>query len=212
MKCSFSGCERKHFAKGLCKQHDKQRRRGFVLKPLGVPRPRRPLIENSDRPGTMLVPLTRGYAAIVDAADAAFVGLHNWSARVRRGGRSVYATRTQRDGKRSRPISLHQELWRSWGNAPCDEIDHKNGNSLDNTRLNLRAATTAQNQHNVGLRRDNKTGYPGVNWNRHTSKWVARITTHGRSRHIGSFDSLAAAGAARAQAERSDRGEFARPR
>ncbi len=67
------------------------------------------------------------------------------------------------------------------------EIDHINHNTLDNTRINLRAVTTQENARNQVLRVTNKSGYKGVQQNKGNSKWIATIRDEGR-KYLGSFD------------------------
>jgi hypothetical protein len=70
---------------------------------------------------------------------------------------------------------------------PRIEIDHKNCNTLDNRRKNLRRATDSQNKGNMNLRRDNKSGFKGVFFLQKPKKWLASIRFHGRSIYLGRF-------------------------
>jgi hypothetical protein len=64
--------------------------------------------------------------------------------------------------------------------------DHWNGDRLDNTRENLRKATTAQNNANVAPR--GKSGYKGVSRDKTTnSSWKASISVDGKMVHLGNF-------------------------
>ena len=60
---------------------------------------------------------------------------------------------------------------------PKIQVDHRNGSKLDNTRDNLRVCTGTQNQGNIGLRSDNKSGYRGVSWKKSNNKWTAQFNT-----------------------------------
>lgn len=73
------------------------------------------------------------------------------------------------------------------GKMDGKEIDHKNGNKLDNRRENLHFVTHQQNIWNMGLSKRNKSGIKGVSFDRRISKWVARISLNGKSIHLGSF-------------------------
>jgi HNH endonuclease len=72
------------------------------------------------------------------------------------------------------------------GRWPKKEIDHINGNPLDDAWGNLRLATSSQNKVNQKLRRDNKTGFKGVH--KHGQRWYARAHIRGVYRHLGMFD------------------------
>ena len=54
------------------------------------------------------------------------------------------------------------------------QVDHINGDPLDNRRENLRLVTDKENKWNKGLRKNNTSGYVGVNWHKQTQKWNAR--------------------------------------
>lgn len=71
---------------------------------------------------------------------------------------------------------------------PADlEVDHINGNGLDNRRENLRIVSHAENSRNLRLRKGSSSGYRGVVWDRNA--WVARATVDGRGRSLGRFSS-----------------------
>lgn len=88
-------------------------------------------------------------------------------------------------------------------------IDHEDGDGLNNRRRNLRPATR---QQNVWNRKDTvgREGMKGIHWVSTAQKWQARIARDGKHKHLGLFESIDDAKAARAEAERRLFGEFAR--
>lgn len=57
----------------------------------------------------------------------------------------------------------HRIIWSLvTGAQPPEHIDHINGNATDNRLCNLRGCTPAENVTNTTLRKDNTTGYKGV--------------------------------------------------
>jgi hypothetical protein len=157
----------------------------------------------------MLVPLTKGYFAIIDEADADAVGRRRWSALIAH--RNVYAHRKESVGNGEEVHqSLHRFLWGLWGMPPTPEIDHENGNGLDCRRLNLRAATHADNMCNTRKPVNNTSGHKGVSWDRHREKWTAEIRGYGERRRLGRFDRIDDAIAARELAEEELHGRFRR--
>ena len=71
---------------------------------------------------------------------------------------------------------------------PSGEIDHVNGNKLDNSISNLRIASREQNNRNVGLRSDNTSGFKGVRWSNPNKKWHANISVAKKRIHLGFFE------------------------
>jgi hypothetical protein len=89
------------------------------------------------------------------------------------------------------------------GEWPAAEIDHINGNRLDNRICNLRAATRHENGSNLRKPKStNTSGYLGVTWSKQRRKWAAQITVNRKGRVIGFFEDPAEAGAAYLQAKR----------
>lgn len=138
------------------------------------------------------VPLTRGYEAIIDAADVHLVEGFNWTSVVpsRRDGTvyTVYAARrTPRSEGPQRGILMHRVIMNAA--IGCD-VDHINGDGFDNRRANLRASTKAQNAHNRPAHSNSKSGIKGVYWDKQSNKWLARIMANGRRHCLGSFESV----------------------
>jgi hypothetical protein len=107
-------------------------------------------------------------------------------------------------------VRAHRAAWLFvHGRWPERQLDHINGNGRDNRIVNLRLATHTENQHNVGVRRDNKTGHKGVRYYSQTGKWIAGIRVNGAHRHLGSFPTKEAAAAAYTAAADELQGTFA---
>lgn len=95
-----------------------------------------------------------------------------------------YAVRFDREIRRQR--YLHRDLL---GLVRGDglEVDHIDGDGLNNTRVNLRAATSAeQSQNQTG--RPGTSSFRGVCWDRSKGRWKAYATLHGRHRYLGHYD------------------------
>ena len=73
------------------------------------------------------------------------------------------------------------------GSPPAEKIvDHKNHNRLDNRCENLRVCNSAENAWNTLLRKDNRTGYKGVQ--AINGKFYAKIQVYGKYIPLGKFD------------------------
>lgn len=104
-----------------------------------------------------LIPLTKGYSAIVSNEDFPFLNTWKWHYN------NGYAER-QENG---RHIMMHKVL------LPGNHlVDHINGNKLDNTRANLRAANKSTNAMNMRKHRGASV-YKGVS--RQGKLWRVQI-------------------------------------
>lgn len=66
-------------------------------------------------------------------------------------------------------------------------VDHVNHNGLDNTRVNLRFATTSQNSMNQRMRKNNASGFRGVYFHKRALKYHAQIKVDGKRKSLGLF-------------------------
>jgi hypothetical protein len=89
-----------------------------------------------------------------------------------------------------------------YGEWPNHEIDHINGDSLDNRICNLRDVTSQGNNRNMSLAKTNTSGVCGVRYKKDRSKWVALITLNNRQTHLGYYQDFFEAVCARKSAER----------
>jgi len=152
------------------------------------------------------VPLTRGYVAVIDAADVPLVEGRNWSAVV--DGQTVYAYGKCPDAT-GKPIQtkMHRHLL----SAPSGvDVDHRNGDGLYNRRDNIRLATSSQNHCNRSISKANTSGFKGVSWDRQKGRWQARIKLRGQQTWLGYFDTAEDAHKAYAAAATKLHGDFAR--
>ena len=90
------------------------------------------------------------------------------------------------------------------------QIDHINGNSLDNRIENLRPATPRQNQCNMKLSRANTSGVKGVSWAQNRQKWLAQCRVNGKPKFIGYYNTLQTAKIAVRKFRELHHKEFAR--
>lgn len=153
------------------------------------------------------IPLTQGKFAIVDDDDYEWLMHYTWSFNVVRNRRTVgYARTTVKRADRHKTVMMHRLILEA---PPGKQVDHINGNGLDNRRANLRLATASQQQQNRALGKNNTSGYKGVGWWPRQRRWHASIQYHGEIIHLGYFKSKEAAARAYDRAARKYFGEFA---
>lgn len=101
----------------------------------------------------------------------------------------------------------HRLAWfLHYGKWPDGVIDHINGNGLDNRLVNIREATSGENQHNMRLNRNNTSGFKGVSYDKLNRKWMAHVKLGGKFINLGRFTTVEEAdAAARAGRERLHR-------
>lgn len=155
--------------------------------------------------GIALVPLTRGLLAVIDSQDVHLVEKKNWHASKQRNTFYAKANVTLPGGKRAL-ISMHRALM----GFPDMEVDHKDGDGLNNRRQsNLRLATRPQNMQNRGAQKNNTSGFKGVWYQKKADKWYAAIRFHGSRKYLGPFKSAELASEAYLAEAKARHGDFA---
>lgn len=96
----------------------------------------------------------------------------------------------------------HRVIWALHnGEWPKSEIDHIDGNGLNNRLINLRLASRTDQTRNSAMPRTNKSGVVGVCQYRNSTKWKAFIHLNNRVKHLGTFANKQDAIQVRKQAE-----------
>ena len=151
------------------------------------------------------IQLTKGYEAVIDTSDVHLVDGFNWCADVHLN--TVYALRRDYSNGCRKVIRMHRVLL-------CEpeglEVDHKDGNGLNNRRLNLRLAEAVQNKRNTKIARHNTSGFKGVTFHKQTGKWHAQIQHFGRHISLGLHKSPEAAHEAYCNGSSQYHGDFGR--
>lgn len=173
-----------------------------------------------DRDEVICWPLVNGGVTKISLGDMDTVAQHVW--RAVEIGAHTYA-HTTIDHKRAylhRLLCGQVKYWNETkGKWTKSQTDHKNGDTLDNSRGNLRIADHRQNQQNsIGAPSRRRSRFKGVAFckNRKRRPWRAVIIVkgpkdgHGRQIHGGYFDSEEAAARRYNELARKNFGEFAR--
>jgi hypothetical protein len=116
------------------------------------------------------VPLKGGGIVFVDDADLSLTEGRIWRFWKPSGRGTAYAV----TGGGNRKILMHRLIV----GAPAGvQVDHRDGNGLNNRRSNLRYGTNAQHRANSKLRSDNTSGYRGVTLHG-SGLWLVRCANH----------------------------------
>ena len=121
-----------------------------------------------------LIPLSQGLTAVVDDEDFNRVSQYKWSAY--KSGNNFYAL-SEKQGK------LHRFILDLTSNDP--EIDHIDGDGLNNRKSNLRLCTHQQNIANQKVRKGTLSCFKGVTWHKNINKWTAQIMFNYKNIYLG---------------------------
>jgi hypothetical protein len=124
-------------------------------------------VERVIGPSIAYVPLTLDKRALIDSADTDLVDQFTWFAHHHHTG-SFYAYSNTK-GRNRTGLKLHRWIM---GN-PESQVDHINGDPLDNRRCNLRLVNASQNSKNARVRKDNSSGHKCIA--KRGNKWRIQI-------------------------------------
>ena len=158
-KCSVDGCNVEIAHLQYCSRHYQQYRKNGFIRRTG-----RDGNEFIFEGNICLIKLYDPFGnekkekAIIDVTDYEFVRKYRWSLF---SGNYVWNNKNK--------MFLHNLLLNS------KNIDHKNGNGLDNRRSNIRKANQSQNNMNKKIAKNNTSGFKGVHYDKTTNKWKLQI-------------------------------------
>jgi len=142
------------------------------------------------------IALNKGLRTTVGFRDLKKFGGQQWSADGPRTKAEVYYAVGTVAGRK---VYLHRAIL----NAPKGRrVDHKDGDTLNNRRSNLRLCTAVQNGHN-------RLNAAGVTYDRNRRRWAARVQVEYRTINLGRFKTREEATRVRRLAERKYFGKFA---
>lgn len=157
------------------------------------------------QPGVSFVPLPHGKTCLVDTEDVPLVAGRHWHLSNKGYAKSNVIPK-HNNGKWG-TLLIHRVVMHA---KPGQEVDHINGDPLDNRKSNLRIVNRNENAINRKLNRNSTSGAKGVS--RSGKRWLAYIDVNKKRTWLGKFPTKREAIIARLAAEKLIHGEFARRR
>ena len=130
--------------------------------------------------------LTQGKVALVDDEDYDYLNQWKWCLRGTGLGK-FYAIRGFEKSKKSNikgSISMHRQLMKPTNGFV---IDHLDGDTLNNQKINLRICTQSQNCSNQKKSISNTSGYKGVSYYKKNNRFNAKIAFNKKTIYLGSY-------------------------
>jgi hypothetical protein len=152
-------------------------------------------------------PVNKGVFVLVDKSSVKYLSQWKWhlTSNGRYAARTTYCKETKKRGS----IEMHIQIM---GKREGFQIDHINGNKMDNRRSNLRFCTHGQNTMNIGKKYRNgfaTSDYKGVSWTNDCNRWLSLIHFKKKRIYLGVYKNEHDAARAYNKAARELHGEFA---
>lgn len=122
------------------------------------------------------IPLTQNKIALVSDEDFEELSKYKWH---------LHTTKFGDYARTSNPKRYMHTFLMNPGHGY--EVDHQDGDGLNNQRSNMRICTSSQNKANQKVRSDNVSGFKGVSWDKSREKWLAQTHYKGKYKYIGRF-------------------------
>jgi len=153
----------------------------------------------------------KGYRVLIDEEDYEKVMKYKWyinKCKIERYSLYYFYANTYINGKR-KDIRLHRYLMDC---VPNDGkiVDHKDGNTLDCRKSNLRICSLTENNRNRRISRNNTSGFKGVSYFKRDDNYMAQITVDKKKLYLGSFPTAELAGDAYKEASIKYHKEYGR--
>jgi hypothetical protein len=124
------------------------------------------------------IPLTKGLKAAVDSEDYLMLIQRKWYAVKSGSGYRAYSDSPFRVSMHGLIMNLQKGF----------EVDHIDGNGLNNCKYNLRICVHSQNLQNQRKQTGTSSRFKGVSWNKNVKKWHAYIKSKGIRYNLGFYD------------------------
>jgi hypothetical protein len=149
------------------------------------------------------ISLTKGQICKVSPQDFDSLNRWRWSARWSKEANSFYAARRSYAGGEKKTVLMAREILQA---SSGNHVDHRDRDSLNNTRENLRECSPSQNAFNRKKRSDSKWLYKGTSLVK--GRWRAEIQAFGARLFLGLFDTQEQSRDAYLDASKEVHGEF----
>lgn len=153
----------------------------------------------------MIFRFPSGHSLIIDDEDSHLLNIKWHLVRHKKSGEKLYV----QSALKGRTVKIHR-LILGLNNKDKNVVDHRNGNTLDNRKQNLRICTTAQNAWNQSLRSNNVSGYKGVSYVKRKKRYCATIGFNGQNIWLGFHNSKEMAAVAYDNKAKELYGDFAK--
>jgi hypothetical protein len=140
------------------------------------------------------------HQGFIDSSDYNLLEKYKWNLDI--GTHGSLRVRTKKNGKN---VSMHREIL-----GTKLEVDHINGNQLNNKRNNLRRCTRLNNSYNRKMFKNNSTGFKGVIFCKTKQKFICKIRVNKKEIYLGSFKNPVEASERYMEYSKKYHGEFSR--